>query len=134
MIKFNRQTVLNAIKESWRMHLLTYLLNYLMFKFNVLKWFRLWKQMTQISAVHNCCCWDWGCCWFFHGWSNTNNFPLIFLGFPDSMGTKFCQKIRIQDQLKNQSEKVTFFKYISSTKKNSEQFKEFKEFKEFKNW
>ena len=92
-------------------------------------WNGLLQQMTQISAVNNCCC--WGCCWFFPGWSNTNNLPLIFLGFPDSLGTKFCQRIRIQEQFKDQSKKVTFFKYISCSKKISVQLKEFKE---FKNW
>ena len=93
----------------------TYLLNYLMLNFNILKWLRLWKQMTEISAVHNCCCWR--CCRFFPGWRNTNKFPLIFIGFPDSVGTKLCQKIRIQEQFKNQSEKVTFVSINQVAKK-----------------
>lgn len=37
----------------------------------------------------------------------------------------------IQEQFKDQTEEATYFKYISRTKKNEEQFKEFME---FKNW
>ena len=34
----------------------------------------------------------------------------------------------MEDQFQNKPEKVDFFKYISSTKKNPKQFTEFKEF------
>ena len=42
------------------------------------------------------------------------------------------KKFWIHKQFQNKPEKIDFFKYISSTKKNPEQFEEFKEFQ--KNW
>ena len=42
------------------------------------------------------------------------------------------KKFWIHKQFQNKPEKIDFFKYISITKKNPEQFEEFKEFQ--KNW
>ena len=53
----------------------------------------------------------------FLSWRGKIIFYWESLGFPESIWTKFCQEFRIQKQFQNQSEKVAFFKYISSSKK-----------------
>ena len=79
------------------------------FKFNILKQLRLQKHLIQISPVHD---FYWGCCWLFP-WC----FPLVkgkkqfywhFLGFSGSVWTKFCQRSRIQEQLRTSLSKWSF--------------------------
>ena len=95
-----------------------------MLKFNILKWLKLWKQTIQISDVHNCCC---GCCWlmlllvfplrFSLSWKNKNHFSWIFSNFPDSVWTKFCQKLEFKNNLRINLTKWPFSSILQVPKK-----------------
>ena len=99
----------------------TSLLNHLMLKFNILKWLKLWKQMTQISAVYNCCC--RGCWWLRllsifpwlkeHRWFSLNLFRFFLIQW----GPDFVKKLEFKNNLRTNLKKWPFSSIFQAAKK-----------------